>query len=199
MPLVCVVDDDDAVRTSLALLLGAVGYEVETHDSAETFLAGGAGDAASVLILDLRMPGLSGLQLQAELEQRGAHAPIIFLSGHGDVPAAARALRGGAIDFMEKPFDTDVLLARVAEAVVTDTERRTRQSERSRVEGRLDQLTPREREVLDHVVRGAANKVIAAELGISERTVELHRGRGMKKMDVRSPAELTQAMLSVTS
>jgi two-component system response regulator FixJ len=196
MPIVYVVDDDDAVRLSLKMLLGAAGHEVRDYDSAESFLAAYDPDVAGAMVLDVRMPGYSGLELQAQLERLGPHAPIIFLSGHGDVPTAARAMRGGAIDFLEKPFDTDVLLARLDDALASDKERRSDQARRDESHQRLALLTPREREVIEHVGKGSANKVVAADLGISERTVELHRARGLKKLGLRTVADLTAFLLS---
>ena len=196
MPVVYVVDDDDAVRLSLKMLLGAAGHDVRDYNSAESFLDAYDPDAAGALVLDLRMPGVSGLELQAHLGRLGPHAPIIFLSGHGDVPIAARALRTGAIDFLEKPFDTDVLLARLDEALASDLARRTDLARRDEANQRLALLTPREREVIEHVGKGSANKVIAADLGISERTVELHRARGLKKLGLRTVADLTAFTLS---
>lgn len=192
---VYVVDDDDAVRASLELLLRSAGHRVHGFASAAEFMDGGP-PGAGCLLLDLRMPGMSGLDVQAELHARGDALPVIFISGHGDVAAASRALRAGAVDFVEKPYDATTLLERIDEALQRDREERRRRTRRAELLARLDTLTPREREVLDGVAAGAASKVIAADLGISERTVELHRARAMKKMAARSPAELVRELLA---
>ena len=185
--MVFVIDDDPSVRDSIALLLRAEGYEARTFSSARSFLSSWCRTQPGCLIVDLRLPGLSGLDLQERLAVEDDAPPIIFLTGHGTVPAAVHALKAGAMDFLEKPFVPATLLARVREAL--DRDRRRRANAR-----RLDALTRREREVLDQVANGNANKVIAADLGISERTVELHRAHGMRKIGVRSVAELVQLL-----
>ena len=186
-PVVFVVDDDPALRDSIALLARAEGLAARTFDSAQSFLDAWDRSEPGCLIVDFRMPGLSGLDLQERLAGDGDAPPIIFLTGHGTVPAAVHALKAGAMDFLEKPFDPATLLARVQEALARD--RRRRSDAR-----RFDALTRREHEVLEQVASGKANKVIAANLGISERTVEQHRARGMRKIGVRSVAALVRLM-----
>lgn len=192
---VFVVDDDQAVRESLALLVQSVGLEVETFASAQDFLDLYAPERPGCLITDIRMPGMSGLELQERLSADGRHIPVIVLTGFGDVPAAVRALKGGAIDFVEKPFNPQALLDLVQQAIVRDSERRAQAAREADLDKRMASLTPREQEVMALVVAGKANKVIAIDLLISERTVELHRGRIMKKMRARSLAELMRIVL----
>ena len=187
---VFVVDDDQAVRDSLRQLLQAVGLRVQTYASAQDFLSAYRPDTPGCLVLDIRMPGMGGLDLQSQLVQQGVRLPIIFLTGHGDVPAAVQALKAGAMDFLQKPVNSQSLLDLVQQAVRRDGEARAQSAEKSEIVRRLATLTPREREVLDRMVAGKANKVIAVELAISERTVEFHRGKIMKKMCARSLAEL---------
>ncbi len=187
---VFVVDDDQAVRDSLQQLLQAVGLRVQTHASALDFLAAYRPDTPGCLVLDIRMPGMGGLDLQAQLVQEGMQLPIIFLTGHGDVPAAVRALKAGAMDFLQKPVNSQSLLDLVQQAIRRDAETRATSAEQAEITRRLETLTAREREVLDMMVAGKANKVIAVELAISERTVEFHRGKIMRKMHARSLAEL---------
>ena len=194
---VFLVDDDDAVRSAVSLLLMTAGHDVVSFDSAESFLKAKDTDGPACLVLDLRMPGLSGLDLQARLKEAGRELAIVFLSGHGNVPAAARALRSGAVDFIEKPFAPELLVERVGEALQRATQDHVTHSNRQSHLEKWDSLTPREREVLELVANGKANKVIALDLEISERTVELHRARGMKKMALRSAAELTQVVLAI--
>jgi two-component system response regulator FixJ len=189
-PTVFVVDDDEAVRGGLQQLLQTIGLNVRTYASADEFLASYRPGQPGCLVLDIRMPGMGGLDLQGQLAKQGIQLPIIFLTGHGDVPAAVRALKAGAMDFLEKPFNSQVLLDLIQQAIRRDADARTRVAEESKVTRRLTTLTAREREVLDMMTGGKANKVIAMELGISERTVEFHRGKIMKKMQARSLAEL---------
>lgn len=195
-PTVFVVDDDAAVRESLAMLLESAGLRVESYVSAREFLAEGDLSRPGCLILDIRMPGLSGLDLQDVLVERGVQLPVIMLTGHGDVPAAVRAMRGGAVDFLEKPFDSEVLLERIRQAFERDAELRRDSATQAALAERLSQLTQREREIMELIVAGNANKVIALDLDISERTVELHRARIMRKMGARSLAELMRMVLS---
>ena len=190
VPTVFVVDDDEAVRGGLKTLLQSIGLRVQVYASAQDFLAGYHPEAPGCLVLDIRMPGMGGLDLQERLAQQGVRLPIIFLTGHGDVPAAVRALKAGAMDFLEKPFNSQVLLDRVQQAILRDAEARSRSAEESRIADRLATLTAREHEVLHMLIAGKANKVIAMDLEISERTVEFHRGKIMKKMQARSLAEL---------
>ena len=186
-PVVFVVDDDPALRDSIALLVRAEGLAARTFDSTRSFLDAWDRSEPGCLIVDLRMPGLSGLDLQERLAGDDAAPPIIFLTGHGTVSAAVRALKAGAMDFLEKPFDPATLLARVREALARD--RRRRSDAR-----RLAALTRREREVLEQVAGGRTNKVIAAHLGISERTVEQHRAHGMGKLGVHTVPALVRLM-----
>ena len=192
---VFVVDDDRAVRESLALLVQSVGLEVETFSGAGEFLDAYQPDLGGCLITDIRMPGMSGLELQERLTEEGYHIPVIVLTGFGDVPAAVRALKGGAVDFVEKPFNPQALLDLVQQALARDAELREQAAREADLAERMARLTPREREVMALVVAGRANKVIAIDLSISERTVELHRGRIMKKMQARSLAELMRIVL----
>ena len=194
-PVVFVVDDDPAVADALKVLISAAGYEVETFTSGERFLQRANGICPGCIVLDVRMPGQSGLELQQELKRRGVHTPIIFITGHGDVPMSVRAMRAGAVDFLEKPFDDARLLERIEAAIEQDLEHRRRLAMRKRVEERLARLTPREREVLERVVNGRSNKQIARDLQVSPRTVEVHRARMMDKMDANNLPELIRMAL----
>jgi two-component system, LuxR family, response regulator FixJ len=189
-PIVFVVDDDAAVRGGLSTLLTAAGLDVRTYASAQEFLEQYDPGQPGCLILDIRMPGMDGLDLQEQLTGLGSLLPVIILSGHADVPAAVRALKGGALDLMEKPFEPQLLLTRVREAIERDTALRRKLSQQSGVAERLAGLTHREREIMELILAGRANKVIAIDLGISERTVEFHRANVMKKMRARSLTEL---------
>jgi FixJ family two-component response regulator len=189
---VFVVDDDSAMRESMALMLDQAGFRVRTFANAQTFLEScGPGDAGC-LVLDLRMPGMSGLDLQRTLTRLGYTLPIVFLSAFGDVPATVRAIQGGALDFLEKPVSMEVLIGRIRQSLGEDRRRRSLAAEEFRVRALYGQLTPREREVMDLAVKGLANKAIAAHLGISPRTVENHRARVMEKLGVGNIAELCQ-------
>ncbi len=188
--IVYVVDDDAAVRSSLALLLKSVSLAVEPCESAMQFLERVPPEAAGCLVLDIRMPGMSGLELQQQLKQRGYGLPIIFITGHGDVSMAVHAMREGALDFIEKPFRDQELLDRVFQALEQDRARRRAADETVHLRERFAGLTPREHEVMLRIARGQANKVIAIELGLSERTVEIHRAKVMHKTGARSLAEL---------
>ena len=192
---VFVVDDDRAVRESLALLMQSAGLAVATFPSARDFLDAYRPAHRGCLITDIRMPGMSGLELQERLSADRYHIPVIVLTGFGDVPTAVRALKGGAIDFVEKPINPQALLDLVQHALARDRALREQADREADVNARLAQLTPREREVMAMVVEGKASKVIAVDLAISERTVELHRGRIMKKMRARSLAELMRTVL----
>ena len=194
--LVHIIDDDDAVRDSLALLLTSVGLPSQQYASAAEFLESTPDDhSPGCLILDVRMPGMSGLQLFKELHRRGLSWPVIFMTGHGDVPMAVQAMREGAFDFVQKPFRESELLDRVQQAIAQDRNDRTQDSELAAVQQRLAELTARERDVLDRIVAGQANKVIAIELDISQRTVEQHRARVMRKMNARSLAHLIRMVI----
>ncbi len=198
-PLVYVVDDDEAVRDSLTLLLKAVGLASQTFSSAAQFLHSHDPEQHGCLVADIRMPGLSGLDLQDELNRRGAHIPLIFITGHGDVPMAVDAMKSGALDFIEKPFRDQDLLDRVQQALAWDKERRIENLKTLAIRERLATLTPRETEVMERVVQGQANKVIAMDLGVSQRTVEIHRARVMEKMGIRSVAKLVRAVEAAKS
>ncbi len=198
-PLVYVVDDDEAVRDSLTLLLKAVGLTGQTFSSAAEFLNHYDPEQHGCLVADIRMPGMSGLDLQDELNRGGAQIPLIFITGHGDVPMAVDAMKSGALDFIEKPFRDQDLLDRVQQALAWDKERRIENLKTLAIRERLATLTPRETEVMECVVQGQANKVIAMDLGVSQRTVEIHRARVMEKMAVRSVAKLVRAVEAAKS
>jgi two-component system, LuxR family, response regulator FixJ len=192
---VFVVDDDDAVRTSLRLLLKSVGLPVETFGSAQEFLDAFDAERAGCLVLDIRMPGMSGLELQQRLNEIHAIIPIVFITGHGDVPMAVEAMQHGAVDFIQKPFRDQDLIDRINQALEKDRENRAGLKERDAIRRRMQQLTPREREVLDLVTKGKANKVIAGDLNVSQRTVEIHRARVMEKMGASSLAYLVRMVI----
>jgi len=196
-PTVFVVDDDSAVRDALKLLLRSVGHPVETYGSGQDFLDGYPDDQPGCLVLDIRMPGMSGLELQQQLNTRHSLLPIIFITGHGDVPMAVEAMQAGAMDFIQKPFRDQDLLDRINQALDKDASNRAALSERNAIRKRLETLTPREREVMDLVVDGKANKVIAGDLNLSQRTVEIHRARVMEKMQATSLAHLVRMVLEV--
>jgi two-component system, LuxR family, response regulator FixJ len=192
-----VIDDDDAVRDSISMLLDTVGLTHALHPSAKEFLEALRPEMSGCLVVDIRMPGMSGLELQEELNARGVGLPIIFITGHGDVPMAVEAMRRGALDFIRKPFREQDLLDRINEALDAEAAGRAARRARSELKERFDTLSPREREVFDRVADGQANKVIAIELGISERTVEIHRAQVMKKMASRTLAQLVRIKLDL--
>lgn len=187
---VYLVDDDAAMRESLSLALELEGFRVRAFPSARAFLEAYSADDAGCLVLDERMPGMSGLDLQAALASRGSALPIIFLSAFGDVPTTVRAIKGGAVDFLEKPIDKETLIARIEEALADDRRQRESASEELGILARFGALTPREREVMLLATGGLSNKQIARELGISPRTVENHRARMMEKMQADNLADL---------
>jgi FixJ family two-component response regulator len=191
---VFVVDDDPAVRKSLSRLLRSAGFEALTFESPEEFLRNLKPDAAGCAILDLSMPGLDGLALQRELAARGSDLPVVFLTGHGDIPKSVQAMKSGAMDFLTKPVDGDILLGAVRRALELDRAGRKARQELAAIEARLAALTPREREVLEGVVAGKLNKQIAGDLGIVEKTVKVHRHRVMEKMGASSLAELVHTL-----
>jgi RNA polymerase sigma factor (sigma-70 family) len=193
---VFIVDDDQAIRHAMEMLMRSVGLQYEIFHSADDFLAQHSNQRAGCLVLDIRMPGLGGLELQEKLIELGSGLPIIFITGHGDVPMAVAAMQKGAVDFIQKPFRDQDLLDRIADALKTDQQRRTEREEKAEVSSRIDKLTRRERQVLDLVVTGKPNKVIAYELGVSQRTVEIHRARVMEKMQARSLADLVRMHLA---
>ena len=196
-PTIFVVDDDAAVRDALKLLLRSVGQAVETFSSGQEFVDAYSEDRPGCLVLDIRMPGMSGLELQQKLNERHSILPIIFITGHGDVPMAVEAMQAGAVDFIQKPFRDQDLIDRINQALEKDSNNRAALGERNDIRRRLETLTPREREVLDLVVHGKANKVIAGDLKLSQRTVEIHRARVMEKMQASSLAHLVRMVLEV--
>lgn len=194
-PVVHVVDDEEAIRDALVMLLESAGHHARSHPDAETFLAAVAPSEPGCVVTDVRMPGMSGLELQQALRRMRADLPVIVITGHGDVAMAVQALKEGAVDFLEKPFDEDQLLRSVA-AALDQGERAFRERQGlADLKARLADLTPREREVMDLVVDGQPNKVVAAELDISVRTVEIHRSRVMDKMGARSLSDLVRMAL----
>jgi two-component system, LuxR family, response regulator FixJ len=199
-PIVYVVDDDDAVRDSLTALLDSAGYRVAAFESAEAFLRadplqGGKTDAGCI-VSDIRMPGLDGLQLQEKLNARQVRLPLLFITGHGDVPIAVSAMKAGAVDFLEKPFDETTLLDSIRRAIEISRASQQSQAEAAAVRERIGELTQREREVMVCLAQGKQNKVVALELGISPRTVEIHRARVMEKMAARSLSDVVRAAIS---
>jgi len=195
---VMVVDDDAGVRNAMRLLLKSVGLNHQLFSSAQEFLAAYQPSQQGCLVLDIRMPGMSGLELQQQLNLRGAVVPVIFMTGHGDVPMAVEAMQHGAFDFLQKPFRDQDLLDRIQHAIVKDAERRKSLGEHERIRTHLESLTPREREVLDLMILGKQNKAIGQDLGVSPRTIEIHRGRVMEKMGAHSVAELVRMMLDLS-
>ena len=196
--IIYVVDDDEAMRDSMTWLLEGEGYKVACFEAAEAFLKTRHDAMRGCLILDVRMPEMSGLELHEKLDALGSQLPIIFITGHGDVPMAVAALQRGACDFIEKPFRDEDLLSRIERALELDGQLAARQQRNSAIEHRLGQLTQREREVMQLVVAGKLNKQIADQLDISMKTVEAHRARVMEKMGVRTLAELVKAVMSVS-
>jgi RNA polymerase sigma factor (sigma-70 family) len=192
MSVVCVIDDDVDVRESLRGLLRSVGLEVALFASAAEFLDKKPALAVACLIVDIRLPGLSGLDFQAELARRNLQLPIIFITGHGDIPMSVKAMKAGAVEFLTKPFREQDLLDAVREAVDRDSERRRDEYRLSDLRSRLKTLSPREREVVSLVTMGRMNKQVAAAIGISEITVKVHRHNAMKKLGARSLAELVR-------
>ena len=199
VPVVFVVDDDPSVRSSLKFLISTVGLQVETFDSAEAALQRVLPDAPSCLVLDVRLRGLSGLDLQHELEARNCQIPIVFMTGHGDIPMSVRAMKAGAVDFLTKPFRDQDLLDAVRIALERDRARREREKKLAESQNRFKSLTAREQEVIAMVVAGMLNKQIADQLGTAENTIKIHRSRAMKKMHAQSVAELVRIMENVKS
>jgi FixJ family two-component response regulator len=193
VPLVIVVDDDAAIREAITDLVQSAGYETAAFGSTPELLDSGAIEAPGCLILDVRMPGASGLDLQRQLMRNGNPKPVIFLTGFGDIPMTVEAMKAGAVDFLTKPVRDQTLLDAIAVALARDAEQRTVAAERRRTLDLLDALTPRELEVLREVAKGRLNKQVAFDLGISEVTVKLHRSNAMRKMELRSVSELVRA------
>ena len=196
-PTVFVVDDDEGVRNSLRFLLKSVGLQSHTIPSAAEFLDSYKPSLPGCLVLDVRMPGMSGLELQQQLNMRGAVIPVIFITGHGDIPMAVEAMQQGAFDFLQKPFRDQDLIDRIQRALERDARNRAALEEHARIRARLDSLTPREREVLALMTRGKPNKIMAAELGVSQRTVEIHRARVMEKSGAASLAQLVRMVMDL--
>jgi len=196
-PVVFIVDDDEAVRSSLRLLLKSVGLVPSALASAREFLDKYDPAQPGCLVLDVRMPEMSGLELQEQLNLKGAVLPVIFITGHGDVPMAVEAMQAGAFDFLQKPFRDQDLIDRIQRALDKDRTNRAALNERTLIGERLQSLTPREREVLTLVTSGKANKVMAADLGVSQRTVEIHRARVMEKMSAASLAQLVRMVMDL--
>ncbi len=197
-PIVYIVDDDPGARRSLAYLVTSVGWEAETFASGQAFLEGCDPSRPACLLLDLRMPRMSGLQLQEELAARNIRLPVIMITAYAEVAAAVRALKAGAIDFIEKPFSDLALLEKINQAVALAVAAAAEHDAREVLGARLKRLTPRERDVLQRVAEGQANKQVAAELGLSVKTVEIHRANLMRKMEVTSVAELVRIVRQVT-
>jgi len=196
-PLVHVIDDDEAVRNSLELLLESAGFRARTYASAMAFLAASAGLVAGCVLTDVRMPEMDGLELQRRLTELGIRIPVIVMTGHGDVPIAVEALKAGAVDFLEKPFNDEQLLAAVKDAITASQRAREEEAAVAEIAARRSSLTPREREVMERLVAGQPNKTIAYDLGSSPRTVEVHRARVMEKMGARSLPELVRMAIAV--
>lgn len=194
-PVVFVVDDDEAVRDSLSMLMRSVGLAVETYAAASEFLERFDAGRTGCLVLDVRMPGMSGIELQEKLVAREATLPIIFITGHGDVPMAVHALRTGAVDFIQKPFSDQALLDRIQQALAQHVRDQEKAAKKSTIRERIARLTPREKEVMLMVVGGKPNKVVAIDLGVSERTVEIHRARVMEKMQASSLPDLVKMVV----
>jgi len=194
-----VVDDDEAIRDSLAVLLKTVDLNATTFSSGDEFIEAYDPGWEGCILLDIRMPGTSGMEVQKRLAESGCSIPIIFITGHGDIPMAVEAMHGGAFDFIQKPFRDQDLLDRIDQALTTSNEQEQQAARKKTVQNQLQTLTPREQEVMQLVVHGSANKVIAMDLGVSQRTVEIHRARVMEKMQARSLAELGRMALLIES
>jgi len=194
---VFIVDDDQEVRDALQLLMESVGLRVQAFSSAQAYLDQFDPELPGCLVLDVRMPGMSGLDLQAKLVEERLHPPIVIITGHGDVPMAVRAVQAGAVDFVQKPFNDQALLDSVHRALSRDAEQRGEASRLQDIQGRFNRLTPREQEVLELVIAGKRNKVIAADLGISQSTVEAHRAKVMEKMEANTLSDLMRMMLAL--
>lgn len=196
---VFIVEDDDAVRDSLQLMLESVGREVQAFANADDFLQVYHPDLAGCVVLDIRMPGMNGMELQRKLNELNSILPIIFVTGHGDVPMAVEAMQQGAVDFVQKPYREQELLDKISQAMEMDQENRSSLQQKQLIMSRMQELTPRERDVMKLMVEGKANKVIAIDLDISQRTVEIHRARVMEKLNANSLAHLVRMYLAVES
>ena len=199
-PTVFVVDDDEALRNCIRRLVESVHLQVETFGSAEEFLQAYSPSRAGCLVLDVRMPGISGLELQRRLMQLGYTLPVIMLSGYGDVTVAVRAMKAGAVSFLEKPFNENLLLDAIREAIGQNAQNRQEHAQVVEIQSRIDRLTPRERQVMDLLVDGNVSKAVAAKLQLSRKTVDVHRAHVMKKLQAKTIADLVRfALLSRTS
>jgi two-component system response regulator FixJ len=196
---VFVVDDDSGVRSSIRMLLKSIGITAISMASAQEFLQAFDPSQPGCLVLDIRMPGMSGMELQQQLSLRGAIIPVIFITGHGDVPMAVEAMQHGAFDFLQKPFRDQDLIDRIQKALARDREARTALQKHSQIRERLESLTPREKDVLKLLIKGQQNKVMAAELGLSQRTVEIHRAHIMEKTGANSLAQLVRMVLDTNA
>ncbi len=196
-PLVHIVDDDSSVRRSLSRLLDAYGYNIQSHDSAQSFLLQLDPNTPGCLILDIRMPEMTGMELQEELKLRHSPLPIIFITGHGDIPLSVRAMKEGAVDFLSKPFNNDDLIRAVNQALAKAKTLFTESNEQRDIQIRYDQLTQRERQVLGSVANGLLNKQIAGQLGIAEKTVKVHRASGLHKMGITNVPSLVKALAKI--
>jgi FixJ family two-component response regulator len=196
-PTVFIVDDEEALRTSLRILLESIGIRVMTFDSAREFLVDDSMLQPGCLLLDIRMPGMSGIELQHQLNMQGAIIPVVFITGHGDIPMAVEAMKHGALDFLQKPFRTQDLVDRVQRALAKDAENHAALAQHTQIRARLVSLTSREREVLNMMAHGKPNKIMAADLGISQRTVEVHRARVMEKLEVSSLAQAVRMLMNL--
>jgi FixJ family two-component response regulator len=194
---VFIVDDDSGVRSSIRVLMKSVGLPATPFASAKEFVHSYQPHQAGCLVLDIRMPEMSGLELQQALNEKGAVIPVIFITGHADIPMAVEAMRYGAFDFLQKPFRDQDLIDRVQEALTRDADTRAALREHGRIRARLASLTPREREVLDLLTSGKANKMMAQDLGLSQRTVEIHRAHVMEKMGSKSVAQLVRMVMEL--
>ena len=194
-PTIFIVDDDEAVRDSLRMLMKSVGYATECFESAGDFLKAYDPDRAGCLVLDVRMPDMSGTELQARLTGLHSMLPIVFITGHGDIEMAVHAMQAGAVDFIRKPFSDQALLDRIQQTVAQDLENRELLRKKSEIVMRIETLTPREKQVMEKVTAGEPNKVIAMDLGVSERTIEIHRARVMKKMKADSLPHLVRMVI----
>ncbi len=192
-----IVDDDEAVRKSLQMLFRTVGIDAVAHVSGDAFVEQFDDSGDGCILLDIRMPGMSGLEVQKQLRERGSNVPIIFITGHGDVPMAVEAMQLGAFDFVQKPFRDQDLMDRVSQALSQSEEQREETEQKHEIAQRYDSLTPREKEVMACVVKGQANKVIAMDRNVSQRTVEIHRARVMEKMQARSLADLVRMSIQI--
>jgi two-component system response regulator FixJ len=196
-PCIYLVEDDDAVRDSLQMVLESVGHRVEAFANADRFMAAYTPDLAGCLVLDIRMPGMNGMELQRKLNELNAILPIIFVTGHGDVPMAVEAMQQGAVDFVQKPYREQQLLDKITQALTLDEKNRNSLLQRQSILQSMQELTPRERDVIKLMVEGKANKVIAIDLEISQRTVEIHRARVMDKLCANSLAHLVRMYMVV--